>query len=595
MSSLQRDLRLWPGVAAMALGCILWLLIPLVFPDDALFGLLGAVVCGLLVVLWWLLFSRAAWIERIGALLVMVLAIVAVRRTILHPSLAGAGMGRLFYIYAVPVMAFALVVWAAATRRLGDRARRTSMVGVLAAAAAVFGLVRTDGITGDGHSQLAWRWSKTAEQQLLASSPASTVAPLRHTPEAAKVQPAPPVPAPAVAVPDAKAQVDNVGLDWPGFRGARRDGIIAGTSINTDWNTAKPVELWRKPIGPGWSSFAVADGRLYTQEQRGDLELISCYDATTGEPVWTHSDSARFYESNGGPGPRGTPTLHNGRVYALGATGIVNALDAKTGAVLWTRNAAADTGAKTPAWGFASSPLVVDEKLVVAASGSLAAYDLGTGDPVWKAEKAGGSYSSPHLLTIAGRQQLVLLTSTGAIAVAPADGAVLWKHSWEGAAMLQPAITLDGGVLITTGDAMGGNGTRRLSIAQGPTGWKAEEVWTSRGLKPYFNDSLVHKGHAYGFDGGILSCIDLKDGQRKWKGGRYGHGQALLLRDQDLLLVLSEAGEVALVKATPDEFSEIAKLQALEGKTWNHPVLFRNVLYVRNGEEMAAFRMQPAP
>jgi len=138
---------------------------------------------------------------------------------------------------------------------------------------------------------------------------------------------------------------------------------------------------------------------------------------------------------------------------------------------------------------------------------------------------------------------------------------------------------------------MGGLGIRRVAVAHGPAGWTLKERWNSRGLKPYFNDFVVHKGHAYGFDGSILSCIDLSDGARKWKGGRYGNGQLVLLADEDLLLVLSEEGELALVKATPDQFTEVARFKAIEGKTWNHPVLVHDVLLVRNGEEMAAFRL----
>jgi outer membrane protein assembly factor BamB len=153
---------------------------------------------------------------------------------------------------------------------------------------------------------------------------------------------------------------------------------------------------------------------------------------------------------------------------------------------------------------------------------------------------------------------------------------------------VQPAVTADGDILIA---ASGDSGTRRIAVAQGPGGWTVKERWTSNGLKPYFNDFVVHKGNAFGFDGRILSCIDLKDGTRKWKGGRYGNGQIVLLPEQDLLLVLSEEGELALVKATPDQFTELARFKAIEGKTWNHPVLARRVLVVRNGEEMAAFRM----
>ena len=159
---------------------------------------------------------------------------------------------------------------------------------------------------------------------------------------------------------------------------------------------------------------------------------------------------------------------------------------------------------------------------------------------------------------------------------------------------MQPAVIADGDILITTADAMGGQGMRRLVVGHGSGGWNVQERWTSRGLKPYFNDFVVHEGHAYGFDGSILSCIDVADGARKWKGGRYGNGQLVLLPDQDVMLVLSEEGELALVKATPDQFSEIARFKAIEGKTWNHPVLVGDVLLVRNGEEMAAFRLSRA-
>jgi hypothetical protein len=149
----------------------------------------------------------------------------------------------------------------------------------------------------------------------------------------------------------------------------------------------------------------------------------------------------------------------------------------------------------------------------------------------------------------------------------------------------------EGDVLLTTGDAMGGVGMRRVAVARGSSGWTTEERWTTRGLKPYFNDFVVHEGHAYGFDGSILASIDLETGERAWKGGRYGHGQMVLLPDQDLLLLLSEDGELALVGATPDRYAEIARVPAIEGKTWNHPVLVGDILLVRNGEEMAAFRL----
>jgi outer membrane protein assembly factor BamB len=385
----------------------------------------------------------------------------------------------------------------------------------------------------------------------------------------------------------------NVG--WPGFRGPKRDGIIRGVRIETDWSRQPPVALWRRPIGPGWSSFAVRDNLLYTQEQRGENELVSCYNLNTGQPVWKHSDAARFYESNAGPGPRGTPTLSNGRVYTFGGTGILNALDARNGSVFWSRNAAADTKAKLPGWGFASSPLVVGDVVIVATAGLLAAYDVANGNPRWFGPSGGSGYSSPHLLTIDGVTQVLQLNGEGVISVAPADGTLLWKHAWSSDGIVQPAVTADGDILIGSGSGFGAEvGLRRVAVVHGPVGWTTQERWTSTELTPYFNDIVVHKDLAFGFDGSGLACIDLKKGELKWQGGKYGNGQLVLLSDQDLLLVVSEKGDLALVRANADQFTELARFKAIEGKTWNHPVLVGDVLLVRNDHEMVAFKMSLA-
>jgi outer membrane protein assembly factor BamB len=240
---------------------------------------------------------------------------------------------------------------------------------------------------------------------------------------------------------------------------------------------------------------------------------------------------------------------------------------------------------------------VVGDAVIVAAAGRLAAYDLATGDPRWVGPAGGMGYSSPHRMTTNGVEQILLLNGGGATSVAPADGRLLWEHRWPGGSgnIVQPAFTAEGDVLIGAIDnGASGVGTQRIAVANGPGGWTVEERWTSTALKPSFNDFVVHKGHAFGFDGSILACIDLADGTRKWKGGRYGHGQLMLLPDQDLLLVLSEEGELALVAAAPDQFTELARFPAIEGKTWNHPVLVGDVLLVRNDHEMAAFRLSLA-
>jgi outer membrane protein assembly factor BamB len=617
----RKPLRLWPGVAAVIPQWLALIVFMLFVPEGLLYGIIAGLVGGLLVVVWWLFFSRAPWLERLGALLLMPVAVFATMR-IVHPSVAHAGMGKLLPIFSIPVLSLALVTWAAASRGLSSGARRVSMVGAILLGCFVFALVRTGGITGGGRLDWHWRWTPTPEERLLAqaadplAAPVPTPAiPAREAPEkpiAAPAQSAPAAPTPASAaavtaepgvpaggpspVPPAALAATNRPAEWPGFRGPLRDSVIHGTRIEADWSKSPPVQLWRRKIGPGWSSFAVGGELVYTQEQRGDDETVSCYRLHTGEPVWRHKDGARFSESEGGAGPRGTPTLGNGRVYTLGATGILNALDSRSGAAIWSRNAVTDTGAKIPAWGIASSPLLVDDLLIVAASGRLAAYDVATGKPRWLAQTGGGGYSSPQLMTIGGVAQILLLSGSGATSVAPADGKRLWQHSLEtGARIVQPTLTADGDVLMTVGgEGMGGEGVRRIGVALGPGGWSVQERWTSRDLKPNFNDLVVHKGHAFGFDGSILACIDLADGKRKWKGGRYGNGQLVLLADEDVLLVLSEEGELALVKATPDQFTEIARFPAIEGKTWNHPALVGNVLLVRNGEEMAAFQLSLA-
>jgi outer membrane protein assembly factor BamB len=605
----QKPLRLWPAVVIAIVQLLVMIGAPVVAPNAVPIGMLGGVVGALAIAVWWVFFSRASWSERVGAIVMMVAAVWAVR-TVAHESIVGAGQGMMIFFLPTPYLGLALVAWAVATRHLHPRVRRASLVAAILLTCAPFALIRTAGIKGGAGSEFHWRWTPTPEQLLLAqggdepkpllpsTATASSMAPAeipKETPPAsanvAAAAPAAPVVAPIEAATPAATETP---AEWPGFRGPGRDSIIRGVRIETDWSKSPPVAIWRRPIGPGWSSFAVRGDLLYTQEQRGNDEVVSCYKVSTGEPVWRHRDAARFYESNGGAGPRGTPTLSHGRVYTLGATGMLNALDAANGAVVWSRNAATDTGRTIPDWGIASSPLVVDDMVVVAVSGTLAAYDLASGKPRWVGPQHGGSYSSPHLATIDGVAQILLLSAPGAVSVAPADGTLLWEHTWEGGAIVQPALLADGGVLINAMSMMGGMATRRLAVAHGEGGWTVEERWTSNGLKPYYNDFVVHKGHAFGFDGNILACIDLQDGKRKWKGGRYGNGQLVLLADQDLLLVLTEDGELALVRATPDQFTEVARVPALDAKTWNHPVLVGDVLLVRNGEEMAAFRLSLA-
>ena len=604
----RRQLRLWPAVVIVVLQWAVRFGLPPIAPDLIIVSVLGGLAGATALLVWWLFFSRAAWPERLGLVIVFI-ASMAATWPFLHVSISQGAMGALFPMLALPGLCLAFVIWAVASQRLPAMARRMTMVAALLFASGVWTLVRTGGFTGTFDNDLAWRWTPTAEERLLAAGDAP-LEPIRSEPvaEAAGEVKAPAaVPAAASATPASlnagagppEAAATRVPihpssplLDWPGFRGRDRDGIVRGITIDTDWSASPPVALWRRPIGPGWSSFAVHGDLLYTQEQRGEDEIVAAYRVTTGAPVWMHRDAARFWESNGGPGPRGTPTVSNGRVYALGATGILNVLSASDGRVFWSRNVGADSDTKIPDWGFSASPILVDDLVVVAAAGTLIAYDAATGMPRWTGPHGGAGYSSPHLVTLNGMRQIVLLDGHGATSVAPADGAKLWDFAiastMAAAPIVQPNVTPDGDLLIGDGQA---SAVYRVAVTHGQDGWMAQQRWRSTSLKPYFNDFVVHKGHAFGFDGTILACIDLADGTRKWKGGRYGNGQLILLADQDLLLVISEDGDVALVSAATDKFAELARMPVLQSKTWNHPVVAGDMLFIRNGEEMAAFRL----
>ena len=583
----QKLLRVWPGIVAVVL---LWLSrfgIKAVIPGIEGFGkaMMTSFVFTLLLIIWWAFFSRARRLERVAALALIAAALTGTW-FLRHDSMWLPWL----VAYVVPVLSLAFVAWAVITRRMPDRVRHATMVATILVACGGWLLVRQDGINGDHQATFGWRWAASPEERLLAQSsnetaapaPTASVAPAAATPAAS---PTASVAAEATKTPE--TQPVETQATWPGFRGPKRDGIVRGVKIDTNWSGKPPVQIWRRPVGPGWSSFAVNGDFVYTQEQRGDKELVSCYKASTGQPVWTHQDAARFFESNAGAGPRATPTLSNGRVYTFGATGILNVLDANNGAVLWSRNVAKETNTETPFWGFSGSPLVIGDIVIVAVSGRLVAYEAASGNRRWLGPAGGDSYSSPHLVSIDGIAQVLLVSGAGVTSVAVADGKQLWEHKWPSNFMVQPALTAEGDILLTSQE----NGTRRIAVSHNASGWNVAERWTSNALKPYFNDFVVHKGHAFGFDGRILACIDLANGERKWKGGRYGNGQLVLLPDQDLLLVLSEDGELALVGATPDQFTERGKVPAIQGKTWNHPVLVGDILLVRNAEEMAAFRL----
>ena len=379
---------------------------------------------------------------------------------------------------------------------------------------------------------------------------------------------------------------------WTNFRGPNRDGRYDEMQVLTQWPAGGLTPIWKQPIGVGYASFVIADGRAFTIEQRRGQEVVTAYDVASGREQWKQGWNA-LYSDETGDGPRSTPTWDDGRIYALGATGELRCLDAKTGAVAWGRNILTENQASNLSWAMAASPLVVDDKVIVLPGGangkSVVAYNKLTGAPVWKSQNDPQAYVSPMLATLAGRRQIVVVSSSRVMGLAPEDGSLLWSSSWDtdmGINVSQPIIVDKNRLFISSGY---GKGAALIEITGGGKNFEARKVWENINMKNKFNSSVLHEGHIYGLDEGILTCLDVNTGERKWKGGRYGYGQVILASGH--LIVSSDSGELALVKATPQQYVEVARFAALEGKTWNYPAIAGGRLLVRNANQMAAYNI----
>lgn len=379
---------------------------------------------------------------------------------------------------------------------------------------------------------------------------------------------------------------------WTNFRGPNRDGRYDEMPVLTQWPAGGLSPLWKQPIGLGWASFVVADGRAYTIEQRRRQEVVAAYDVSNGREVWTQGWDAEYADTTG-DGPRATPTWDDGRIYALGATGELRCLDAKTGGVVWGKNILSDNDASNLSWAMAASPLIVDDKVIVLPGGnankSVVAYNKMTGAPVWKSQSDPQAYVSPMLVTLAGRRQIIVVSSSRILGLVPEDGSLLWSYIWNtdmGINVSQPIMVDNNRFFISAGY---GKGAALVEVTGSGKNFSARAVWENINMKNKFNSSVLHEGYIYGLDEGILTCLDVKTGDRKWKGGRYGYGQVLLASGH--LIVSSDSGELALVKASPEQYTEVARFSALEGKTWNYPAIAGGRLLVRNSNQMAAYNI----
>ena len=574
--------RLWPPVLLLGIFWTLFAVlrwsglgVALGFAGfAALFGT-GALTI-LLFVVWWLAASRLGWAERLGLLGIAVFSGVGI-------AILGDETARVLLV--MPGLPIVLTVWTVGLvvmRNWRPRRRLVALAAALCVTWSAFLLVRTEGVGGDFQPVLRWRWTPTPEQEYLADLNRSGAA---NSPVAER---------------------DGLTFgpgDWPGFRGQNRDGCLRDVRIATDWDATPPKRLWQRRIGPAWSSVAVVGERLFTQEQLGPQEAVTCLDSASGRTLWTHKDVARHEDGQGGAGPRATPTFAEGRIFALGATGILNCLDAVSGDPRWSRNITADAGTTVPVWGFSSSPLVAGDLVVVFAGSessdsqkTLLAYHTDSGEPAWSAAAGKISYSSAQLASQGDKTQLLFVSDGGLFAFDPSSGALFWRHPTTGAGFgipraAQPHTVGADSILFDAGADVG---TAQIDLISDAQTSIPRERWVSRQLKPSFNDFVIHDHSVYGFDGRVFTCVDLETGKRRWKDGRYGSGQVLLLGDQPLLLVVTDDGEVVLVAANSDEHHELARFQAVQGKTWNHPVIAQGRLYIRNAEEIACFELRPA-
>ena len=449
------------------------------------------------------------------------------------------------------------------------------LIGAAFLASLYFGvkrLTRVQGsIGGSGIPRLVWKWSP---------KPEGAANPVMLEPQTASAsQPASPV----------RLQEG----DFPQCLGPDRSGVLSGISLSSNWDLSPPKTIWRRPIGLGWSAFAVSGQHAVTQEQRREDELIVCYELQTGHALWAHTNHVRFSEALGGDGPRATPTIHNGHIYAMGASGILDCLEEATGRLIWTRDVLNENHLSNLTWGKSCSPLLAHDLVVVSGGEqpekTLLAYDAATGKPVWQAGRDRASYCSPLLASLSGQDQILSVNGHSVTGHDPDSGKILWEYAWpdDFAKATQPLVIDTNRVLIAAGY---GVGCVMLKIDRSATGgWSAVALWKSRSLKPKFTN-LVRRGqYVYGLDDGILACMNLEQGNREWKEGRYGHGQILLV--DDLLLIQCESGDAVLVEISPEKPVERARFPALHGKTWNNPVLLRDLLLVRNDHEAACYRL----
>ncbi len=526
---------------------------------------------------------------RVGPILLVMLwglAIVIVVWTYRNPRF-GAGMRHSISAVALLVPGLVSFLWFVTCSRFSRSVRYGTALAAFGTLATAIGLLRVEEVTGSLVPRFAWRWSPRPDE-LLEAIPEG-----RATANAADL---------ATATPH----------DFPRFLGPNGNLGVDTIRLHADWQSRPPELLWKQPIGAGWSAFSAVNGYAVTMEQRGEMELTTCYQIETGKLIWSSGVRARHETLPGGVGPRATPTIADGRVYVQGATGILRCLNGSDGSTHWHVDLKdrylIPPEDQSVLWGRAGSPLLVDEKVIVPVGGwkeangvrqrvALVALDKNTGEEIWTGGQTQISYASPAYVQLLSIPMILIVLEDSVAAFDPEDGRTLWTFPWPGrsdanANVSQAVAVGEDRVFVSKGY---GQGAALLQIVrQGDGTWSAQPVWEIPTImKTKFSNVAPYQGHVYGLDDVILECVDLSSGQRKWKRGRYGYGQ--LLRVSEKLLVLAEDGELILGQASPDRWQELGRIEALQGKTWNNLCLYGSYLLLRNGQQAACFRLATEP
>jgi len=473
---------------------------------------------------------------------------------------------------ALIVSGILLVIWWAFFSRAPRKPRWAVLFGLVGVALAGAALFRISGVSGDLMPIIEFRW---AQPTTLRDQPAVSTNQLAGS--------APLLP-PATNI-------------FPQFLGPRRDGVLPGPRLATNWAAHPPDLIWRRPVGAAWSGFAIAGSVALTQEQRGAEECVVALDLGSGQTVWSHRDIAHYDTTIAGEGPRATPTIDGGRVFTLGATGILNCLDLATGRLVWARDVIKGTRAGILSWGCSGSPLVVDKLVIVpggeGAGRSLVAFFVEDGQPAWTGGTKDASYASPLLATLAGVRQVVTFNAGTISGYDPDTGATLWERPWGNGNVVcsSPVVAGSNRVVFSSGYGYGAELIELSAVASGRL--EAQRLWKSIRMKSKFGHLFVRDGFLYGLDDGQFACVDLQDGSLRWKEGRYGHGQGLLVGD--LYLLMAESGELVLLQPTPEAPHELARYRVFDAKTWNPIALAGDLLLVRNDREAACLRLPLAP